>query len=121
MPTNYWNTHTKEQIINFLKADEDFTEEGWDEDLLPTMVCETFAEWCARIRRVNNIPKSSIINKYFDFSRMLYDAWRFWETGGGVSYWLVGRKGYELYHMSLDDYDEAELSWCWVVMMNKHS
>ena len=111
----YWNSHTHEEIINFVKTHEDFTE-NWEQDA--NILCETFEEWCDRIRTIKNLPKSPLINKYFDFSRMLRDVGRGGASVVGFEYFLVGRKpglNNELYMIDGHDYDDAELSWCWVV------
>ena len=107
----YWNSHTHEEIINFVKTHEILTGE-YEEDA--NIGCETFEEWCDGVRIANDFPKSSLINKYFDFSRMLRDGWRRGVVVGFHRH-LVGRKNDELYMIDGHDCDDAELSWCWVV------
>jgi hypothetical protein len=111
----YWNSHTHEEIINFVKTHEDFIK-NWEQDA--NIGCETFEEWCDGVRIANYFPKSSLINKYFDFSRMLRDGWMSGASVVGFEYFLVGRKpglNNELYMIDGHDYDDAELSFCWIV------
>jgi hypothetical protein len=111
MPAHYWNSHTHEEIINFVKTHEDFTE-NYEQDA--KILCETFEEWCERVREMRNLPQCPFINKYFDFSRMLRDGWVEGALVRGMEYFLVGRRYDKLYMMSLDD-DDDRLPFCWVV------
>jgi len=112
MPAHYWNSHTHEEIINFVKRHEDFTED-YEQDA--KILCETFEEWCARVRMTKDLPNTALVNKYFDFSRMLRDGWMEGASVRGIEYFLVGRKNTELYMFDGQDYDDDRLPFCWVV------
>jgi antirestriction protein len=112
MPAHYWNSHTHEEIINFVKTHEDFTK-NYEQDA--EILCETFEEWCERVREMKNLPNTSVVNRYFDFSRMLRDGWFEGASVRGLQYFLVGRRDDKLYMIDGQELDDAELSWCWAV------
>jgi hypothetical protein len=113
----YWNTHTHEEIINFVKTHENFIEDKWNEEDINTIICETFEDWCDRVYETKGLPKSSLVRKYFNFEQMLRDGWRNGCKANRLQYYLVGRDDNTLYLLdeAVRECGDAELSWCWVV------
>ena len=114
MPTTCWNSHTHEEVINFVKTHKDFIEEGWDENL-PPIICETYQEWCDRARMTHGLPSNDAVADYFDFDRLLRDRFACGRAEMGPALYFIGKKNKELYLLHEEEFDEADLSWCWVV------